>query len=644
MCGLSGYLAFSGPVEDAGILRRMNAALTHRGPDGEGLAFIRRAADGPSAFTFGRSPLSPSTLPEWTEGLSLPHDLALGHRRFAILDLTPHGHQPFISEDGRYVLTFHGEIYNHTELREELSREGHVFKTRGDAEVLLRAFLHWREKCFAKLRGFWALAIWDAERRALLLSRDRMGKAPLYYARHEGKLWWSSEIKGLLAGAPALRNNTNSEAVRRFVVGGLRDFGDETFYEGIRTFPRAAYAWVDAAGNFEPQTFWELPARRLSPQELSPEEAASGLRERLEAAVKLRLRADAPLGLELSGGLDSSAIAALAATGHTGEPLQAFTVSFPGTAWDESPFARKVAERYPNSLRLQTLVPESGSVLNELSGFHAQMDEPIHSPNMILNRDIWKRMAALGIRVSLNGAAGDEMLAGYASEYFGPYMRRLLVRGNLPRAFHELWLQSERASANPVAWLRQLWSLLPESTRQKLRPNRPDTSLDPLLLSREPLPMASNEIEKRLTDNLGPFKMNYWLRSGNAASMGVPMEVRLPFLDADVAEWACRLPVEYLIRDGWLKWALRKAVDPLLPAEVVWRKVKMGFPFPLAEWLRESRPGFEYLRRGEGPFFLDREKLFASYDALVRRHPAYLWRCLSALLWWENCVIQRRAA
>jgi asparagine synthase (glutamine-hydrolysing) len=299
-----------------------------------------------------------------------------------------------------------------------------------------------------------------------------------------------------------------------------------------------------------------------------------------------------------------------------------------------------VAEAFPQGLRLHALTSGGEKIRDELRAYQAGMDEPFHSPNMILNREIWRRLAALGIRVSLNGAGGDEVFAGYGGEYFGPYVRHLAARGRMERTLEELVRYSERESNGLKPWLRELWLLLPDAWKRTMRPLVPDAAHDPLKLERGSLPAASESLEQRLLEHLGDLKMNYWLRSGNTSCMSVPLEVRLPLLDSEVVEWACRLPLEYLIRDGWMKWALRKAMEPRLPPDVVWRRVKMGFPFPLREWLLRSRPDFESLRRGADTPFLDRARLFAAHDFLADHYPNYLWRCLSALLWWECCVLE----
>lgn len=651
MCGLSGYFAFSNPVEETSSLWSMNRAVAHRGPDGEGASFIHTRTGRILHLAGERTRMVPADLPAGTTMPHVGHDIALGHRRFAILEMTPAGHQPVAVAEGRVVLSFQGEIYNHEELRAELTALGHVFRARGDAEVLAHAWLEWGEGCFERLRGFWAMALWDGRPKdqdatgsqgALWLARDPIGKAPLYLGRASGRLWWSSEIKGVRAGAGRNAFPARADAVSEFVGAGLRDFGDMTFFEGITSFPAGSVARVNADGTFAPRRYWASPRTRWRATEISPHEAVRELATRLEDAVSLRLRADVPVGVELSGGMDSSAIAALAARARSAaQPLAAFTVAFPGTPWDESVYARRVADHYRDRVTLTTLVHDNGAsgaaAPAAMAAFHRDMDEPFHSPVLALNREIWQRMAAAGIRVDLNGAGGDEVFAGYGHEYLGPFARGLMARGRPVRALQELAAFSERDARGAHAWIRAALWMAPEAWRKRLRPPGPPAALDPLRIP-APSRTASDRFERRLLDHLGEWKMNYWLRSGNTATMGVPIEARLPLLDTRVIEWAARLPGEYLIRDGWLKWVLRRALDPHLPPDVTWRKVKMGFPFPLTEWLRAARPHFETLGHGEDPPHLDRAKVFAAYDRLAQTHPAYLWRCLSVLLWWDECM------
>jgi len=641
MCGISGYFSYSGLITETLSLTKMNHRLAHRGPDGEGYVFIHRQSGHATAFRGELLPLTRRDLPTLEDQTAGPHDIAFGHRRFAIVDLSEGGHQPLVDTrtGSDCILNFQGEIYNYVELRAELEKLGHVFQTHSDSEVLLHAYLEWKEDCFPRLEGFWALAIWDGRRKGLLLARDRMGKAPLYLARQAGRLWWSSEIKGIRAGVGSDTFAVNLPAAHQFVRLGLRDFHNQTFFQGIDTFPRASYAWIDEEGEFQPRSYWDIPKTRLTAKQLDARQAGEELDRRLKAAVTLRLRADVPVGLELSGGLDSSVLAAYSAQGRAGKrPLETFTVSFPGTAWDEAGFAQSVANRYPEALNLKILVPDHVDILNRLPDFQARMDEPFHSPNMIINQDIWKRMSALGIKVSLNGAAGDELFAGYGTEYFGPYLRHLLGDGRFAMAWKEFSQYSEADAGDFRSRLRSVWMLLPYSWRRNLRSLNPPPALDPFQGSALPTPLPADDIESLILDYLTDYKMNYWLRSGHTSTMQVPVEVRLPFLDTGVVEWAGQMPIEYLIRDGWLKWVLRKTAEPLLPSEVVWRKLKMGFPFPLREWLQSGKGYFLALQTEDMPDWIDARLLFTHYEALADKYPNYLWRCLSTLLWWKHCL------
>lgn len=670
MCGISGYFCVEGMGGEARgpeALLRMNRAIAHRGPDDEGFVLIGgpgSGGEGPeapgetgglrgrgapgagirAARDFRGEVEAPGAEPleRLREGLRHPHALGMGHRRFSILDPSPHGHQPMWSPGGEACLAFNGEIYNYRELRAGLEAAGRRFRGGGDTEVLLAAYLEWGPDCFSRFNGFWALALYDARRGGLLLSRDRIGKAPLYWMRRGGRLWWSSEIKGLLAGVETSALPVDGAAVRRFARHGRRDLADGTCYQDIRTFPRASWAWVEADGSFRPRAYWSLPAARRSPgmPPAAVQEAVEGFRDTLADAVRLRLRADVPLGLELSGGMDSSAVAALAAEAREGgAPLQAFTVSFPGRPEDETPFARAAAGAYAGRILWEPREYRPPDFFARAESYVAHMDEPFHSPAMLANQEIWRDMAARGIKVSLNGGGGDEVLAGYASEYFGPYLLSLLRGGGWGRFLREFARFSEHDRDRPaLSWARELFHLLPPAWRARLKPPLPAPGDDPLVPGEDALPPGASGVEAALRDNMGDGKMNYWMRSGNLSCMQVPMEVRLPFLDHRVVEAAFSLPLDLLIRDGWLKWILREAMRGRLPEPVLWRRRKSGFPFPLRDWLVREAPRFRaFAGRLDCPF-VDGRRLAARYPDLASAHPAYLWRLLSVGMWWRRCV------
>jgi asparagine synthase (glutamine-hydrolysing) len=664
MCGIAGYVTGAGTESDGlDTILRMVRPLATRGPDDEGIALLNPANGSAAALrtaeTAADAPIAPATasreqarlvVPEGVvpDGFRFPHRFALGHRRFSIIDPSAAGHQPFWSSDGDVCVTFNGEIYNYVELRTELERAGARFHTRSDTEVLVEAYRHWGEACFERFVGFWGLALLDRRRGAVLLSRDRLGKAPLYMARVNGTLYWSSEIKSLRAGAGAGTFDVRDQAVSDFVTFGFRDVHNGTFFEQVESFPRASWSWIAPDGSLSPQRYWEMPRRRLSERQIAPAEAAAGLRSALTDSLRLRLRADVPVGVELSGGLDSSALVATAAS--EGYRLRAFTVSFPGTDVDEQPFAAAVARRWSDRVEYNVLEPKAADFFDNAHDYVAHMDEPFHSPNVFTNHQIWREMAAQGLRVTTNGAAGDELFCGYPGVYLIPYLSAMLERGQLRRLHREATAFTE-APAAPGS--RLYWSRLVKaafhSTKRRSRTaaeygaTRRTEALAATLISDLPRPIREEPaaIEGLVEEKMTDWLMSYWLRAGHQNNMGVPIERRHPFLDHRVVEFALSLPVTYSIRDGWLKWILRRAVEDILPAEVVYRRSKLGFPFPIDAWLAENKARFFQSAGGASTPcpYVDLDRLAAGYDQLIRVEPMMLWRAMSVCLWWKRCVL-----
>ncbi len=654
MCGISGYFRFTGQENTPAALLRMNKAIAHRGPDDEGYTLI---GDGEWDFRGPDTAPGFTNLPILERDRSVLHQIALGHRRFSILDPSAQAHQPFWSPERENCLIFNGEIYNYLELRSELEALGHRFLGHGDTEVLSAAYLEWGVDCFQRCNGFWALVLYDTKRRSLLLARDRLGKAPLYWLRKDGRLWWSSEIKGIFAGLETSALTIHSETLLNFARTGTRDRGGGTFYENIHTFPSAAYAYVEPDGTFQPITYWTLPKCRTSESSCSSLDAISEFGQLLKDAVKIRLRSDVPVAIELSGGMDSSAIAALAAgMQNSSSKINAYTVTFPGRPEDETPYARALAAAYSNQVSWYQVEYRPPDFFGRSGEYVAHMDEPFHSPNMISNQDLWKKMATHGIKVSLNGGGGDEVLAGYASEYFGPYLVSLLRAGNISRFFREFRGFSEHDRDHILkSYTREIFHLLPDSWRLGLKPNQPKPANNPLRNHRESITGKNSlaavnklnfadpsNLNNRLLHNMGDGKMNYWMRSGNLSCMQIPTEVRLPFLDHRVVECAFRLPVAYLIREGWLKWILRQAMVGIVPEEILGREKKAGFPFPIRNWLADAEPHFRSLALTLDCPYIDGKKLSENYQNLTANHPHFLWRLLSIGMWWRRCVEGRK--
>ena len=286
-------------------------SIAHRGPDDQGLFFINvRTGAALDCATSASDPRIREALPDASMAQNFSHHLAFAHCRYSVVDLSSAGHQPMWDGSRRACVCFNGEVYNYVELRAELEEAGCKFSTRTDTEVLLAGYLQWGTGVFARLNGQWALALYDADQRILLLSRDRLGKVPLYYAAHGGRLYWASEIKAIRAACGSDAFSLRPEAVHEYVTKGWRD-RDGTFWAGIDDFPPASFARIDAGLKLDFHTYWRPARERMRASDLSAAEAVQSLRALLSDALRLRVRADVPVAFELSGGVDSSVLVAL---------------------------------------------------------------------------------------------------------------------------------------------------------------------------------------------------------------------------------------------------------------------------------------------------------------------------------------------
>lgn len=623
MCGIAGVIRFDGANVPTPLIKAMGRAIKHRGDDDLGYVLLNSSSV-PHPFCGEDSDEAiRHSLPDLDTVVGEAYTAAFCHRRFSIIDLSPGGHQPFLDQSGKYSITFNGEIYNYIELREELSKLEHSFLTESDTEVFLRSYIEWGTGCFKKLNGFWAAAITDSEKKITVLSRDRLGKKPLYYYHSNDALYFASEIKSLLE-VPAIRNSVgvNEELLYHWVTSGLRDIENQTFFNGIKSFPAASFAVTGErfTGNFE--RFWSVPDKRASIRAISVEEVKKQIYDILLDSVKIRLRADVPLCVELSGGMDSSALVAFAAIA-SGKKISTFTVRFPEKEWNEEPFARKIAEQY--NVNYNIIENPSIDFWKTISPFTYLEEEPYHSPNLNSNQAVWGAMRGQGMKVSLNGAAGDELFAGYGNYFYNVQLENLKnlqfgdFMGNLKWTEYDHKLKS---------FLHPLIFLFEQVSGVSLLKHRSENrSLGESLRVRGDIKKYQFlTAEKMLHSELTNTKIPYWLSSGDKGYMGLPLEVRAPFLDYRIVEYAATLPASYLIRNGWHKWIFRKAVEDILPADVVWRRKKMGFPFPFETFHAKNRAIFEKIvRERDNPFLtsIPDEKITGN------------WRLVSFILWYE---------
>ncbi|GAB7079772.1 asparagine synthase (glutamine-hydrolyzing) [Megalodesulfovibrio paquesii] len=637
MCGIAGFLLLDNapPVTDTQareVLDAMAAAIAHRGPDGRG------------------------------HHVGLP--AAFAHCRLAIIDLST-GAQPMASEDGAVVITFNGEIYNYREIRAELEARGRRFKTRSDTEVLLQAYQEWGAACLDRLEGMFAFALWDAERRALFAARDRFGKKPFFYTIQQGVFLFASELSGLeaaaarLGAACSIQFSIRASTLARFLAYEYVPT-PESIYAEARKLPPAHFLEMHQDGTLLVERYWETPMPRP--------EGAKGfgradepalceeLRRLLRQAVQRRLVADVPVGVFLSGGVDSSSVAAMA--GQLAPGIKTFSIGFTEASYDESAYAGRIAAQVGTDHQLEMLSAETCADLlpQVVAGFDEPMADPSIVPTYLLSQ-ITRRQ----VTVALGGDGPDELLAGY--EYF-PGFKATQLWERLPRGLRRAAVAASRflpgsagyvnprhvaqtflAAAEAPAWLRtqrMLTALTPEAQRALwVKPHD--------FLERERLFAPTKAIWEALPDwppmarvfhlFARQYMLDYILVKVDRCTMLHGLEARAPFLDRDLAEFCFRLPVSFKLRGATRKYLLKQAMAGMLPHDILHRP-KRGFLIPTAAWLRgRLRPLLEELLherrlREQGIFDPADVRLLLDEHVSGRKdHRKGLWTLLVLQLW-----------
>jgi asparagine synthase (glutamine-hydrolysing) len=634
MCGIAGFFDAREPATPA-RLRAMTDRLVHRGPNAEGLVLF----DTRSGTT-------------WTDaGASRAHfDLALGHRRLSILDLSDAGLQPMVSATGKQWVIFNGEIYNYVELREELKGLGHSFHTGTDTEVLLAAYVQWGIGCLRRFNGMWAFALWDATRRELYLARDRMGVKPLYYAHGPDWLVFGSEIKALLAH-PRVARRPNPAIVYDFLSLRLADHTDETFFDGIQRVPGAHYLVFRPGAAPRVERYWDAqPAFGLDASDREEAQAIDRFKELFDDAVRIRLRADVPIGTCLSGGVDSSSIVVTANRlmfdelhldrALVGDRQRTFSACFEDARFDERPFIEKViAATGASSHRV---FPSGDRLWHELPALVAQMDEPFHSTSQYSQYNVMRLVRESGVTVTLDGQGADELMAGYPT-YHSVMLATLLRTGRMVASAREAMAtlrMSGRGRGGAELLARTAYSLLPAAITTPMR-----TAIAPYFTSYSPegrsLQVIRSELHeqhgdrrlawldargatmhdlgKRLYADVFQFSLPCLLRYADRNSMAFSIESRTPLLDYRLVEHIFSLPLSMIVRDGWTKWVFRRAMEGQLPPEIQWRKDKMGFVTPEGVWLRDGKAHIAEVLGGRllSEDFLDRARVRERLDDYV---------------------------
>lgn len=572
MCGIVGICSLGGgsPVT-VEALERMCGTLAHRGPDGQRV----------------------EVLP----------GLGLGHTRLSVIDLET-GWQPIWNEDRTVVVIQNGEIYNYRELRAELRERGHVFSTDSDTEVIVHLYEELGVDCLECLRGMFAIALWDTRRKRLLLARDRLGKKPLYYARQDGALLFASETHGILAN-PRYTPEIDAAALHGYFTYGYIH-PPRTVLRGVSKLP-PAHLMVVQDGDVEIRRYWGV--ERTNVRGVRSREWREQLRQTLQEAVTLRLRADVPLGCFLSGGLDSSIVAALAAR-SLDRPLKTFSVGFEEGAYNELGYARLVAERYGTD---HTEIVVRPNVAEELPAIVETCDEPVNDSSMV-PLYVMARLARRDVTVAIGGDGGDEVFAGYhryrTDGWVALYqsLPRLLTDGVITPIIEALppgpgrlsivrrlqrIVGSPRTSPEEryARWLRAFGSVLPSDgdrtdaytpfMRDRLAA---DPVEDPVVAAVAEAPGSDRLSRVQWADQV-TYLPGDLLVKADRMTMAHGLELRSPLLDQEVVELAAAVPSRFMVRGTTGKHLLRSTFSDLVPSEILDRR-KQGFNVPIAEWLR----------------------------------------------------------
>jgi asparagine synthase (glutamine-hydrolysing) len=635
MCGIAGVMRFSRGAADearveASVVRQMCRAMVHRGPDDDGVY-----TDGP---------------------------VGIGMRRLSIVDVAG-GHQPISNEDGTVWIVFNGEIYNHAELREKLIARGHRYTTHSDTETIVHLYEEYGRDCVQHLRGMFAFAIWDKRKRVLFIARDRLGIKPLYYRETADSFMFGSEIKVILAN-PGRRAEFNQSGLPEFLAFGYLS-GEDTFYSGIKKLMPGHTLELKENGESKISEYWNLPIHAES-EEKPQSYYVETYRDMLEQAVNSHLMSDVPLGVFLSGGIDSSAVAALM-TKIRKSPVETFSVGYTEASYSELPYARTVAQHI-NSIHHEVLVSRQ-EFFDCLPKLIWHEDEPVSWPSSVPLYFV-AELARTRVKVVLTGEGSDETLGGYSRYAFTLKNTALddvyhrMTPGFLRRQIRSMIADSKMIGATTrrklghtfLALDRESWSsfyfdnffsafsakdqstLLNKDFAERFAP---DSAYANVLARWNE--SSGDLLQRLLYTDIKTYLIELLMKQDNM-SMAASIESRVPFLDHVLLEFATNIPRKHQLSGLNGKIILKKAMEGLLPDSILYRP-KLGFPTPWSGWL--AGPQLDHIEklllepRSMDRGFFQRsavERLFAEHRANHRDHYDRIWRLLNLELWHRVCL------
>lgn len=618
MCGIAGFVLGADRTGRLDLLRAMAGAISHRGPDDEG----------------------------FYEAVTKRNSCAVGlaHRRLSIIDLNT-GHQPIGNEDGSVQIVFNGEIYNFEELRDDLVMRGHCFATASDTETIVHAYEEYGADCVKHFRGMFAFAIWDERQERLFIARDRFGKKPLYFYQRNNEILFASEIKSLLC-FPGLNQTVNRTAVWEYLAYRYVP-GPETLFDGVMKLqPGCCALWEN--GQFKQWSYYRPPdcGARSGPDIIA--DPVSEFLERLDEAVRIRMVSDVPLGVFLSGGIDSSAVVGLMSR-HSMLPVKTFSVGFSESAYSELEYARVIAGQYRTEHHELTISQEH--LMDQLPALVRYRDAPVSEPSDIPIYLLSKE-ASKTVKVVLTGEGSDEFLGGYPKHLFEQYVNwyQYLPKALREKLFeplvHSLPYRFRRAKTaihnmGLSDWHERMarwFGALSSEARARL------VAFDPGDEGRNETgatdPSAGNSaLRKILCFDQSSWLPDNLLERGDRMTMAASLEARMPFMDHELAAYVSSLPDKYRVRGTTTKWILRQAMQSLLPKTILERP-KVGFRVPVNEWFRSSMRDYlhEHLLGNDSltrSYFHreELERILKEHESGRQNHEKLLWCLLNLEIW-----------
>jgi len=620
MCGIVGFISNETVNDD--ILSQMLHSIDHRGPNDNGYNYFD----------------------------VLNKNIFLGHTRLSILDTSNHGHQPMKSEDENFILIYNGEVYNYIELREELRLKGYIFESTSDTEVVLNSFIEWGSDCFSKFNGMWALAIYDKVNKKMILSRDRVGKKPLYYYKDGEKFIFASEIKAIL-NYPNLKIGPNFNKIYRYLSTNYRyvDIDTDSYFENIYQIEKSSFVEIDLDFRLKTKKYWEL--KEFNTNKNNEKDTIDEFRELMIDSVRLRLRSDVPVGCFLSGGMDSTSITSIAY-----KVLNTPIMTFSGITgeekgkYDESEYINEVIN--DTNARYQFIKPDPADIfdtVDEMLDFH---DEPICTVSWYSLYLIVKNMKDANVPVVLNGHGGDELLAGYWDHYQYNF-HDLQNNDNLQQEI-KYWHENHNRDLGEIEKHKNMIHRVMNKQQKEI-----DKFVDYSYVFTNDFNSQHNlnvDIDSILCDSLltkRMYKELFYetvpasLRAEDRNTMAYSIESRSPFLDHRLIEYSYSLDNKYKIRNGIGKWVLREAMKGILPEKVRTRKDKAGFIAPADEWFRtiNREQILDMLSSKEfksiGIFNIEAlAELYQEHLTGRKNHQMLLWQLINVFLWYKKFFIK----